>query len=138
MAASERKRLIAKLDALARDLLMRQAGTQRVHGNTGSYWGPCEHCGKYGMLDVAHFASRRILALRWSFAHRNLFALTKGHHAFWAHHKPSEFAAWVEQKIGAADYAKIRMILKTPRRPDLKAIRLMLEAELKRGTKTRV
>ena len=119
-------------DSLCRAVVMIRAGAARLDGNTGPWFGPCEWCGHNHMLQWSHFVTRRSWALRWSLKPRNSYAHCKGCHRRHAHDTPGEFTAWVESKLGAKDYAALRLILKTPRRPDVAAVRVALEHELRK------
>jgi len=105
-----------RLDGLCREVVMRRAGASRADGNPEQWYGACEHCQKQGWLQWCHFASRRFSALRWNLD--NCFALRAGCHYGWAHQQPSEFAAWVEERLGPKRYAALRMRLKTPGKVD--------------------
>ena len=122
----------SQLDCLARELTMRRVGAVRLDGNTGPWYGTCERCGKRTFLQWCHFNSRRFLSLRWD--GDNACALCSGCHFAWSHHRPGEFTEWMKQRLGMKRYNRLRLILKTSRRPDYEAIRLALAKELSSRT----
>jgi len=95
---STRKKLIKKLDDIARDKV-------RLRGK-------CEICGKTENLQVAHIFSRRHIGVRWD--DDNLLLLCYHHHHRFAHENPIEFAEWVKVYKGENEYNKLRAKTRQP------------------------
>ncbi len=98
--------------------------------------GACEWCGKSDdTLQCAHIFSRRYLVTRWD--ELNALCLCAGCH-FKAHHKPLEFAEFVNDHLGEIRYLKLMKEAKrTIKYIDLEAI-IKLRTLLKSNDLNRV
>ncbi len=86
-----KSRVIKRLDALVSEIVRSR--------------GKCEAEGEGGMkcsrqLQAAHIFSRSHKGTRWDL--RNGLCLCSGHHLFWAHKEPYEFAKFCLKRLGAA------------------------------------
>lgn len=72
-----------------------------------------------GSLQWAHIISRRYRAVRWN--SDNGVTLCARHHTYFTH-RPLEWAAWVEARIGAEAFAALRRDALNGSRPDIAAV----------------
>lgn len=104
-----------RLDKLAREVCLKKAGYQ------------CERCGKEERLQWHHVYTRRLLSLRWE--PDNLVCLCAGCHLWW-HQNTLAAAEWFEGARGTAVVNRLRIARNTWKRPDFKAVELMLREAL--------